>query len=223
VVAHTEKLGPGDSILYDSGTPHGMIAVGGSECTFIALVLSGEAELKKDQAQSIVRAMKRETLLAEKFVKCVEDENGVLQKISFENADKYNFAFDIVDELGTTKPDKLAMLHISEDMTERRFTFQDMKKESARAANYFKSLGIKAGDRVMLVLKRHYQFWFAMLGLHKLGAVAIPAPISCWRRILPTALWQARSRPSSAPPTAMWPRLWMPPRQSAPMWYIRSW
>ena len=50
-----------------------------------------------------------------------------------------------------------------------------MKKESARAANYFKSLGIKRGDRVMLVLKRHYQFWFAILGLHKLGAVAIPA------------------------------------------------
>jgi len=50
-----------------------------------------------------------------------------------------------------------------------------MKKESARAANYFKSLGIKRGDRVMLVLKRHYQYWFAILGLHKLGAVAIPA------------------------------------------------
>ena len=50
-----------------------------------------------------------------------------------------------------------------------------MKKESARAANYFKSLGIARGDRVMLVLKRHYQFWFAILGLHKLGAVAIPA------------------------------------------------
>ncbi|MBR2633888.1 MAG: AMP-binding protein, partial [Lentisphaeria bacterium] len=59
---------------------------------------------------------------------------------------------------------------------ERTFTFSDMKKESARCANYFKALGIKRGDRVMLVLKRHYQYWFAVLGLHKLGAVAIPAP-----------------------------------------------
>jgi len=67
------------------------------------------------------------------------------------------------------------MLHISEDGTERRFTFQDVAKESGRAANYFKSLGIQRGDRVMLVLKRHYQVWFAVLGLHKLGAVAIPA------------------------------------------------
>ena len=67
------------------------------------------------------------------------------------------------------------MLHIAKDHTERRFTFKDMKKASAQCANYFKSLGIKKGDRVMLVLKRHYQFWFAILGLHKLGAIAIPA------------------------------------------------
>ena len=80
-----------------------------------------------------------------------------------------------MDALGTEKPDKCAMVHLSESGEERRFTFRDMKKESARAANYFKSLGIRRGDRVMLVLKRHYQFWFAILGLHKLGAVAIPA------------------------------------------------
>ena len=104
------------------------------------------------------------------------EENGVLTKIAFQNEEKFNFAFDVVDALGRRKPDKLAMLHVAEDGTEHRFTFSDMKKESARAANYFKSLGIKRGDRVMLVLKRHYQFWFAILGLHKLGAVAIPAP-----------------------------------------------
>ena len=64
------------------------------------------------------------------------------------------------------------MLHVANDMTERRFTFKDMKDGSSQAANYFTSLGIKRGDRVMLVLKRHYQFWFAILGLHKLGAIA---------------------------------------------------
>ncbi len=58
---------------------------------------------------------------------------------------------------------------------ERRFTFNDMKRASNQCANYFKSLGIKKGDRVMLVLKRHYQFWYAILALHKFGAVAIPA------------------------------------------------
>ena len=67
------------------------------------------------------------------------------------------------------------MIHLDKHKVERHFTFKQMKVESARTANYFKSLGIKKGDRVMLVLKRHYQFWFAIVALHKLGAVAIPA------------------------------------------------
>ena len=80
-----------------------------------------------------------------------------------------------VCHIAEKEPDKLAMLHISQDKTERRFTFRDIKRASNQCANYFKSLGIKKGDRVMLVLKRHYQFWFAMLALNKLGAIAIPA------------------------------------------------
>ena len=80
-----------------------------------------------------------------------------------------------VDGLARREPDKLAMVHVANDGTERRFTFKDMKDASSQAANYFTSLGVKRDDRVMLVLKRHYQFWFAILGLHKLGATAIPA------------------------------------------------
>lgn len=95
--------------------------------------------------------------------------------ISFKNQDTFNFAFDVVDELGRTKPDKLALLHLDRDKNERRFTFRDVSRLSAQAANYFTSLGIRRGDRVLLALKRHYQFWFALLGLHKLGAIAIPA------------------------------------------------
>ena len=98
-----------------------------------------------------------------------------MERLEFHNEDKFNFAFDIVDGLARREPDKLAMVHVANDMTERRFTFKDMKDASSQAANYFTSLGVKRGDRVMLVLKRHYQFWFAILGLHKLGAIAIPA------------------------------------------------
>ncbi len=111
----------------------------------------------------------------QKFIDVSEDERGAPIKISFKNTERFNFAFDVVDALAERSPEKLAMLHVSRNKTERRFTFLDMKKESARAANYFRSLGIKKGDRVLLILKRHYQFWFAMLGLNKLGAVAIPA------------------------------------------------
>ena len=67
------------------------------------------------------------------------------------------------------------MLHLDSERNERRFTFKDIKKASNQCANYFTSLGVKKGDRVMLVLKRHYQFWFAIVALHKIGAIAIPA------------------------------------------------
>ena len=176
----SEVLHAGDCIYYDSSTPHGMIAVDGEDCAFYAIVLRNAAAREGEQAAAIatpdthVQLPDTQPRVYRKFITPTV-ENGKLTAIAFQNEDKFNFAFDVVDELGTNKPDKLAMLHISNDGTERRFTFQDMKKESARAANYFKSLGIKRGDRVMLVLKRHYQFWFAILGLHKLGAIAIPA------------------------------------------------
>ena len=178
--SRSEILNPGDCIYYDSSTPHGMIAVDGEDCAFYAFVLSNSAAREGEQAAAVAtpdakrRAPDKQPRVYRKFVNR-EVEDGQLKKISFNHAEEFNFAFDVIDELGTTKPEKLAMLHISENGTERRFTFQDIKKESARTANYFKSLGIKRGDRVMLVLKRHYQFWFSILALHKLGAVAIPA------------------------------------------------
>ena len=176
---HTEILNPGDTIYYDSSTPHGMIAVGGEDCAFYAIVLSNSAAREGEQAAAV--AIPAPPQKADKVRRIYRDfitptkEDGRLTAISFHNENKFNFAFDIVDELANRQPEKLAMLHLSEDGTERRFTFLDMKKESARTANYFKSLGIRKGDRVMLVLKRHYQYWFSVLALHKLGAIAIPA------------------------------------------------
>ena len=176
----TEVLHAGDCIYYDSSTPHGMIAVEGEDCAFYAIVLRNFTAREGEQAAAVatpdtyIQVPDTQPRVYHNFIDPTVEE-GKLTAIAFKNEEKFNFAFDIVDELGKTKPDKLAMLHISQDGTERRFTFQDMKKESARTANYFKSLGIRRGDRVMLVLKRHYQFWFAILGLHKLGAVAIPA------------------------------------------------
>ena len=173
---HTEILHAGDSIFYDSSTPHGMIAVDGKDCVFCAVVIPG-ADTKEtlDTAKTISAARQTETFLIEKFVRCEEDDKGRLTGIRFADEDSYNFAFDTVDAVADARPDKLAMIHLSEDGTERRFTFEDIKKESCRTANYFASLGIKKGDRVMLVLKRHYQFWFSLIALHRIGAVAIPA------------------------------------------------
>lgn len=118
---------------------------------------------------------KNRHFIYETYIDVQEDEQGALQSICFKDTDNFNFAFDIVDRLAQEQPDKLAMLHIAKNKRERKLTFEDMSKYSSKAAAYFESLGIEKGDRVMLVLKRHYQFWFAILGLHKLGAVAIPA------------------------------------------------
>ena len=173
---NVEVLHEGDSIFYNSSTPHGMIAVGGAECVFCAVVISGEEKVEeKTVRESIATARSTETLVCEKFVKAEEDEKGALLSIDFPNRENFNFGFDIVDEIAGKYPEKLAMLHLDKYKNERRFTFKDIKRASAQTANYFKSLGIKKGDKVMLVLKRHYQFWFAMVALHKLGAVAIPA------------------------------------------------
>lgn len=128
----------------------------------------------KDRAMSQT-SLQPECGIAGKFISTAKDENGILNAIEFHNDTHFNFAYDVVDVLGKTKPDKLAMLHIAEDGTERRITFRDMMLYSNKAANYFRYLGIRRGDRVMLVLKRHYQFWFAILALHKIGAIAIPA------------------------------------------------
>ncbi len=180
VGSHTEVLHAGDSIYYDSGTPHGMIAVEGKDCTFYAIVLNptGEPIPELTPVKAIQDGAKAKSddkdRAYKKFIDVVENEHGTPLSIKFKNTEKFNFAFDIVDAVADRDPEKMCMLHVSKDLTERRFTFLDMKKASNRCANYFKSLGIKKGDRVMLVLKRHYQFWFAMLGLNKLGAIAIP-------------------------------------------------
>ena len=181
VGSHKEILRPGDSIYYDSSTPHGMIAVDGQDCEFYAIVLNPTGEpipelMPSKAVASPVAKKDTKERIYQKYIDVVENEKGTPTSIKFKNTENFNFAFDLVDELADKEPSKLAMLHIDQNKTERRFTFKDIKRASAQCANYFKSLGIKKGDRVMLVLKRHYQFWFAMIGLNKLGAVAIPAP-----------------------------------------------
>ena len=183
VGSHTEVLNEGDSIYYNSATPHGMIAVGGKDSKFYAFVLNppgkeftGGEPVATETPIAVKNAEKSSChRIYEKFIEVDEDENGTPLAIRFKDDDKFNFAFDVIDELGRTKPDKLALLHLDVEKNERRFTFEDMSRHSSRAANYFKSLGIKKGDRVMLVLRRNYQFWIIMLALNKIGAIAIPA------------------------------------------------
>ncbi len=173
-------LHEGDTIYYNSATPHGMIAIDGEPCEFYAIVLRGSEHLEPqpDNFQKLIdsrMARKDRQTVSDPFVKTELDENSVLKKIEFVNQDKFNFAFDIVDEIARKSPDKLAMLHVSRNHQERRISFGEMAEMSAKTANYLESLGIGKGDKVMIVLKRHYQFWYVLTALHKIGAVAIPA------------------------------------------------
>ena len=177
VGTNKEVLHEGDCIYYNSATPHGMIAIDGKDCLFVAVVLPGEDETT-DAGTNLMASMavpSTRKLLANKFADCKEDAKGRLLDVAFKNTDKFNFGYDIVDAMAEKYPEKLAMIHLDSQKNERRFTFMDIKRESARVANYFVSMGISKGDKVMLVLKRHYQFWPAMIALHKIGAIAIPA------------------------------------------------
>lgn len=179
--SHFEILHEGDCAYFDSSTPHGMIALGGEDCLFYAIVLNPSAYKQASGPEEKAVAVPEEAAGKDRrriyhdFIHPKKDEAGRLKALSFEREDEFNFAFDIVDKLAQKSPDKLALLHISADKEERRFSFSDMSRLSNQCANYFKAIGIKPGDRVMLVLRRNWQFWVAILALHKLGAIAVPA------------------------------------------------
>ncbi len=89
--------------------------------------------------------------------------------------ENFNFGYDVVDALAKEQPDRCALVWVGADGTERRYTFRDMSRLSNKAANALTKMGVKKGDMVLIVLKRHYQFWYTITALHKLGAIAIPA------------------------------------------------
>ena len=102
-------------------------------------------------------------------------KNGRLKKITLEYPDNFNFGYDVVDKIADETPGKRALVWCNVEGEEHIFSFADIKKYSNQMANVFRSAGIGHGDRVMLILKRHYEYWFAAVALHKLGAVMIPA------------------------------------------------
>ncbi len=103
------------------------------------------------------------------------DENGRLTEFKLNLPDNFNFGYDIVDAIAAEEPDKRALVWCNTENEERVFTFGEIKKLSDKAANVFKDAGLKKGDRMLLVLKRHYEYWIAVVALLKLGVVAIPA------------------------------------------------
>ena len=111
----------------------------------------------------------------QRFCKEGFDENGVLNYFEPVIADNFNFAYDVVDEIACLEPNRRAMVWCNVAGEERVLTFGEMKLYSDKCAQMLADHGVKKGDMVLLVLKRHYEFWFTVLALHKLGAVGVPA------------------------------------------------
>ena len=111
----------------------------------------------------------------ERYVDETYDKNGVLQTYAVHYPDDFNFGYDIVDGIAVNDPQRRAMVWCNPEGEEHTFTFADMKAWSDKTANFLAAQGIGRGDFVMVILRRHYQFWMCALALHKIGAIAIPA------------------------------------------------
>ena len=113
-----------------------------------------------------------ERFLKQTSFKSVEDYNKNLEFIIPEN---FNFAYDVMDAWAEEAPEKLAILWTNDQGEERRTTYGELKEQTDQAASYLQTLGIGKNDPVMLILKRHYEWWVIMLALCKIGAIVIPA------------------------------------------------
>ncbi|MBQ6454794.1 MAG: AMP-binding protein [Eggerthellaceae bacterium] len=113
--------------------------------------------------------------LNERYITETLNEDGEISKIEIACPENYNFGYDIVDEIALNEPNRRAMEWVNPEGETHTFTFADMKYWSDKAANVFAAHGIGKGDMVMVILRRHYQFWFTAVALAKLGAVMVPA------------------------------------------------
>ncbi|MCQ2378905.1 MAG: AMP-binding protein [Victivallaceae bacterium] len=172
-----EVLHEGDSVLLDSSHPHGVVAADGEPCDFLAIVMQGDdgglVELDVPAPKKVSR--NDYDFIYRKFMSETVDEAGHLRAVDYHYPENFNFAYDVVDALAKKCPGKVALHWMSRDHEEKLFTFRQISEMPAQAANYLVSLGIKKGDRVMMVLRRHWQFWILQIALHRIGAIAILA------------------------------------------------
>lgn len=110
-----------------------------------------------------------------RYVNETYNDKGLLEDFSINCPDNFNFGYDVVDDIAINEPDRKAMIWCNPEGEEHIFTFGDMKYWSDKTANFLAEQGIGRGDMVMVILRRHYQFWFVATALHKLGAVLVPA------------------------------------------------
>ena len=115
--------------------------------------------------------------LAHKFLEKTDFESyeDFSENFRIKIPENFNFAYDVMDEYARLEPNRLALIWCNDNGEERFMNFGELKKYSDQAANMLSSQGIKKGDKVMLILRRRYEFYFTVLGLSKIGAIYIPS------------------------------------------------
>ena len=116
-------------------------------------------------------------MLLNKFISKIDYDSyeDLYENFKISIPDNFNFAYDVVDEYAKTEPKREALVWCDDNDEAHIFTFKDLSLASQRTANFLVEQGIQKGDRVMLILRRRYEFWFFLLALHRIGAIAIPA------------------------------------------------
>ncbi|MBR2105720.1 MAG: AMP-binding protein, partial [Treponema sp.] len=115
--------------------------------------------------------------MLEQFLEKTEFENydDFFKNFKIKVPENFNFGYDVVDALAAKTPNANALVWCNDNDEEKTFSFAEIKERSDKAAAYFKKIGIKKGDFVMLILQRRYEFWISIIALHKIGAAVIPA------------------------------------------------
>ena len=116
-------------------------------------------------------------MILNKFLSRIDYESyeDLYKNFKISIPENFNFAYDVVDEYAKTEPKREALVWCDDNDESHIFTFKDLSLASQRTANFLAEQGIQKGDRVMLILRRRYEFWFFLLALHRIGAIAIPA------------------------------------------------
>lgn len=111
----------------------------------------------------------------EQYISESRNLKGEVAHLSLHYPQSFNWAYDVVDEIALTDPDRPAMLWLNPEGEEHHFSFADIKRWSDKCANFLVAQGVRKGDTVLVILRRHYQFWFTAVALHKIGAILVPA------------------------------------------------
>ncbi|WP_432254176.1 AMP-binding protein [Streptomyces sp. HNM1019] len=104
-----------------------------------------------------------------------EDYAAAYEGFRWPRPERFNWALDWFDGIAGRAGDRTALHIVEEDGGEIRLTFEELRRRSNRAANWLREHGVRAGDRIVVMLGNQVELWETALAAMKLRAVVIPA------------------------------------------------